>query len=156
MRAGDPVHDFGAGHGDAQRHTGSDAFGHANHVRFDPGVLDCPPLAGARDAALDFVHHKKNSMTVANAPQFLHEDGRSDYVSAFALDRLDEDRGYLLWREGGLEHLLFQEARAAEREGIGFLLAAAASAVHIGIANMRHAGDERSEAAMLLRLRSGE
>ena len=95
-------------------------------------------------------------MTVANAAQLLHEDGRSDYVSAFALDRLDEDRGDFLWREGGLEHLLFQEARAAQREGIGFLPAAAASAVHIGIANMGHAGDERSEAAMLLGLRSGE
>ena len=95
-------------------------------------------------------------MTVANAAQLLHEDGRSDYVSAFALDRLDEDRGDFLWREGGLEHVLFQEARAAQREGIGFLPAAAASAVHSGIANMGHAGDERSEAAMLLGLRSGE
>src|SRR5450432_3718267 len=85
MRAGDPIHDLRARHGDAERHAGGNALGHANDIRLHSRVLDGDPLAGAADAALDFVYHQQNAVAVANAAQFLHERRRCDDVAAFAL-----------------------------------------------------------------------
>src|SRR5580704_913680 len=116
------------------------------------GVLDRPPFAGASDAALDLVDDQQDAVAIADAAQFLHEDGGSDYVSAFALHRFDEDRGYFLGRERGLEQLVFDEAGAAEREGLGVLRAAFASAIYVGISNVRNAWDHRAETPLLLRL----
>ena len=57
-----------------------------------------PPLAGAADAALHFVDDEQDAVLVADAAQFLHEDGGRDHVAALALDGLDED-GRALPRE---------------------------------------------------------
>src|SRR5262249_23463488 len=92
-----------------------------------------------------------NSMFVADAPQFLHENGGRHYISALALNRLDENRRDFLGGQSSFEQFLFQKARAAQCEFIRLLLTTGASAIHIGIANMRNAGYERSEAAVLLR-----
>ena len=51
------------------------------------------------DAALDFIHHQQNAVTVADAAQLLHEDGGRDHVSAFALHRLDENGRHFLGRQ---------------------------------------------------------
>src|SRR5579871_214828 len=154
VRAGNPVHDLGASDGDAQRHAGRDALGAADDVGLDAGVLDRPPLAGACDAALYFVNDKQNAVAVADAAEFLHEDRGGDNVSALTLDGLDKDRGDFLGSQRGLEDFLFDEAGAAESEGIRFLLSADASAVDVGIANVGHSWNERREAATLLRLGS--
>src|SRR5580698_10487563 len=53
--AGHPIHDFGTGHANAKGHAAGYAFGHADDVGLDAGVLDGPPLAGAARAALHFV-----------------------------------------------------------------------------------------------------
>src|SRR6185312_3636707 len=65
--AGDPVHDFGAAHGDAERHAGGNALGDADDIGLDAGMLDGPPLSGAARAALHFVHNQQNSVAVADA-----------------------------------------------------------------------------------------
>ena len=156
VRAGLPVHDLGARHADAERHAGRDAFGHADDVGLDAGVLDGPPLAGAARAGLHFIGDQQDAVLVADAAQFLHEDGGGDDVAAFALDRLDEDGGYLFGRKRGLEELLFDVARAAQREGFFFLRAAATAAIGVGIADVGYSGHERRKAAALLRLRRGE
>src|SRR5256714_2825 len=62
---GNPVHDFGAGHGNAERHAGSDAFGHADHVRLDAGVLDGKTLTGASNAATNFVDDQHGAVVLA-------------------------------------------------------------------------------------------
>ena len=156
MGAGLPVHDFGARHADAERHAGGDALGHADDVGLDAGVLDGPPLAGAAGAGLHFIGDEEDAVLVADAAQFLHEDGGSDDVAALALDGLDEDGGDFFGRERGLEELLFDVAGAAEGEGFFFLRAAGTAAIGVGVADVGDAGDERGEAAPLLRLGGGE
>ena len=152
VRTGNPVHDFGLADDHAERHAGGNALGAANDVRMHAGVLDRPPLAGAAHAGLHFVHHQQDAVLVANAAQFLHEDGRSDNVSAFALDWLHENCRDFFRRERRLEQLVFDEAGAAERESFGVLRPAFATTVDIGIAHVRHARNQRRETALLLRL----
>lgn len=93
--ARNPVHDLGAGHADAEGHAGGDAFGDADDVGLDAGVLDGPPLAGAADAGLDLVGDEEDSVLVADAADLLEEVGRSDDVAAFALDGFEDDGGDL-------------------------------------------------------------
>jgi len=73
---------------------------------------------------------------VADAPQFLHENGRSDDVSAFALNRLDKNGGDFFRRENSLKQFVFDVARATEREFVGILRTTRAAAIHIGIADV--------------------
>ena len=154
VRTGHPVHDLGLRHHDAKRHAAGNALCHTNDVRLDAGVLNGPPLAGAARARLDFVRHQQDAVAIANAPELLHEYRRSDHVSAFTLNGLDEDRGHFLGRQSRLEQFFFDEARAAQRKGFRFLPATHASAIHIGIAHVGHARHQRRETAALLRLGS--
>jgi hypothetical protein len=144
---------LGLAHGDAQRHAGGNALRHANDVGLHAGVFNRKPFARAADATLHFVDHQQDAVLVADAPQFLHENGRSDDVSAFALNRLDENGGDFFRRENSFEQFVFDVARAAEREFLGILRTTRAAAIHIGIADVGHAGHERREAPLLLRLR---
>src|SRR6266496_3736234 len=114
-------------------------------MRLNARVLDCPPFAGASNAALYFVGHQQNSMLVADSPQLLHEDSRRGNVPAFALNRLDKNRRDLLWREDGLEQLFFNVSRASDRILLAF-------AIDIGILDVGHAWDEWREPPFLLRL----
>src|SRR5437879_9343993 len=59
-------------------------------------------------------------MPVANAAQLLHENCRSDDISAFALHRLDENRGDFFRRKDRLEELVFNEAGASKRVLLAF------------------------------------
>ena len=95
-------------------------------------------------------------MAIADAAQFLHEDCGCNYVSAFALDRLDEDCGHFLGGKRGLEELVFDEAGAAQRESFGILRPTFASAVYVRIANVRYSRNQRTESPFLLRLGSRE
>ncbi len=86
-----------------------------------PGVLDRKPFARAADATLHFVEHQQDAVLVANAPQFLHEDRRSDNVSAFALDRLHKNGRNFFRREDGLKQFVFDVARATKRKFLRIL-----------------------------------
>ena len=133
---------------------GSNALRHANNVGMHAGVLHRKPLASAPNAALHFVHHQQDAVLVADAAQFLHEDRRSDHVSAFALDRLDKNRRDFFRRKHGLKQFVFDVARAAEREFLRILRTAHTAPVHIGITHVRNSRHERRETPFLLRLRS--
>src|SRR3954447_17635665 len=154
MRAGNPVHDLSPADDHSKRHTGSNALGAANDVGMHAGVLDRPPLTGAGDSALHFVHHQQDAVLVADAAQFLHEVVWSNDVAAFALDWLHKDCSHFFGGKRGLEQLVFNEASAAERELLCVLRTTFAPAIYIGITNVRDAWDERRETALLLRLRS--
>ena len=116
MRSRNPIHDLGFAHRDAQRHARSDALRHANDVRLHARVFDGPPLSGTASSALHFVRDQQNSMTIANAAKFPHEDIGRNYVSAFTLHWLDENRRYFFRRKRCLEQLVFDEARTAQCE----------------------------------------
>src|ERR1700728_2847937 len=151
-----PVHDGGAGHADAERHAGGDAFGHADDVGLDAGVLDGPPLTGAACAGLYFVGDQQDAVLVGHATQFLHKDGWGDDVAALALDGCYKDGGDFFRRQGGVEELLFDVARAAECEGFLFLWSAGTAAIGVRIADVGDSGNEWGETAGLLRLWGGE
>ena len=95
-------------------------------------------------------------MPVADGAQFAQEIRRGRHKSAFALDGLDEDRGHLFRRQDGLEKFLLDVARAAQAECLLVLRPARAAAIDVGIAHVRHARNQRREAALLLRLGAGE
>ena len=156
MGTGNPVHDFGLADGHAERHAGGDAFGGADDVGLHAGVLDGPPFSGASDTTLDFIGDQQDAVTIADTAEFLHEHGGSDYVSTFALNRLDEDCGYFLGGKRGFEELVFDEAGATQRESFGILRSAFASAIHVGIANVGYAWKHGTETALLLRLGSSQ
>src|ERR1700733_2645222 len=115
-------------------------------------VLDGPPFTGASDTARNLIDYQQYAVAIADAAQFLHEHRGRDDVSAFALHRLHEDCCYFLGRERSLEQLVFNEAGTAQCEGFGILRTAFASAIHIGITNVRHAWNHWAEATLLLRL----
>src|SRR5580704_15194913 len=138
MRSWHPVHDFCTSHRDAEWHTRSDSLRHADHVGLDTRVLDREPLPGAPDAALDFVHHQHDAVTVADAPQLLHEDLRSYNIPALTLHRLHENRCDFFRRKCRLKQFFFDETRATQGEVVRFLRPADTAAVYIGIAHMCH------------------
>src|SRR5579863_541700 len=119
-------------------------------------VLDGPPFPGATDTALHLVSDQENAVAVANAAQFLHEDGGSNDISTFALHRLDKDCGHFLGGKRSLKELVFDEAGAAQREGFGILRSAFASAIYIWITDVSDARNQWAEAPFLLRFRGGE
>ena len=80
----------------------------------------------------------------------------ADDVSAFALNRLDKDGRDFFRSEDGLEELVFNVAGAAEGELLSILRPTRATAIDIGIADVRHARHERRETALLLRLGGGQ
>src|SRR5438477_11065672 len=88
-------------------------------------------------------------MPITNAPQLLHEVCRRRHISAFALYRLDENGGNFFWRDGGLEHLVFNEASASHGIRLAF-------SIDIWKRNVRHAGNQWRKAAPLLRFRCGQ
>ena len=95
-------------------------------------VLDGEPFAGAGDSALYFVGDQQNAVLVADAAQFLHENGGRYHVSAFALNRLNEHGGHFFRRQNRLEQLVFQVGSAAQGELLG-IHAFRRSAINIGV-----------------------
>ena len=72
---------------------GRDALGDAHDVGLQSGVIASPPFSGASHAALHFVGDEKNAVAAADALQFLQKFRRRRNVSAFALNRFDDDCG---------------------------------------------------------------
>src|SRR5471030_3133288 len=68
------------------------AFGQGHDVRDNAFVLEREPLAGAADAGLDFVEHQQPRAPVAEFADSLEVTGRGQLHTAFALDRLHQDR----------------------------------------------------------------
>ena len=56
-------------------------------------MLHREELAGAREAGLDFIRDQKDAVVVAKLSEREHEILRHDVEAAFALHRLDDDRG---------------------------------------------------------------
>src|SRR6266852_5069605 len=152
VRTGNPVHDLGFADGHAEGHAGSDPFSYAHNVRLHSGVLDRPPPSGATGATLHFIRHQQNAVAIADTAQLLHEDIGGDHVAALPLDRLDEDCRHFLGRERGPEELVLDEAGTAKRKSFGILRATFATTVNVWVANVRDTRQQRSEAALLLRL----
>ena len=154
VRAGKPVHDFGAGDEGGERQAAGDALGYGDHVRGDAGVFDGPPLTGASHAGLDFVDDQQDAVLVADAAQFLEESRGRGKVSAFALDGFDDDGGALLGRNFGAEDPVFDVARGIA--GILLGLGSGGTAIEIGIGDVHDSGNQRRETAALLNLGAGE
>ncbi len=57
-------------------------------------MLDRPEPAGAADAALDLVGDEQGAVLLAQALDFF-QVARGGQVDAFALDRLDNERGHI-------------------------------------------------------------
>ena len=112
----------------------------ADNVGLNAGVLDRPPLSSAAYARLHFIRDQQNAVPIANLAQLLHEDRRSHNITAFALDRLDEDRRHFLRRKRRLKHSVFDKARALESKRLRVLWRNAGT-IQIGIAHVRHAGN---------------
>src|SRR5215467_3448642 len=96
-------------------------------------VFDRPPLTGAPDATLYLVGDQQDAVLIADPAQLLHENRRRDDISALALHRLDKNRRHFFRSENGFEQLVFDVARAAEREFVRVLWFDTA-AIHIRIA----------------------
>src|SRR6266851_7930787 len=102
-----------------------------------------PPFPRASHAALHFVAHEKNSMLPANALQLDKEFLWRGNVSAFALDRFDENRSHLFWIDQALEDFTLQKRRrfdACAGRGI-----AVRAAIRIRIGNVKHTGQKSAE-----------
>ena len=115
MRTWHPIHDVSPGNRNAQRHAGSNALRDADNIRLNAAMLDSPPLAGAAYARLHFISNQQNSVPVANTTQLLHEITRRHNVSAFTLNRLDENCRHLLRGQSRLEKFVFDEASTSKR-----------------------------------------
>src|SRR5579863_10360876 len=152
MRSWHPVHDFCTSHRDAEWHARSNSLRHADHVGLDTGMLNRPPLSSPPDAALDFVHNQHDAVTVADAPQLLHEDLRRYNIPALTLHRLHENRCDFFRGKCRLKQFFFDEPGTAQGEVVRFLRTADAAAVYIGIPHVRHSRNERSKSPLLLRL----
>ena len=120
-----PIHDVGLGQRDPERHSGRDAFGHANNVRLHASVLDRPPFTCASCAALDFIGNQQNAVPIANPAQLLHEVCGCRDIATLSLYRLDENCRYFLRRQSGFEQLLFNETGTGQ-------CVLRAFAIHIG------------------------
>src|SRR6185437_10706529 len=148
-----PVHNLRLRHADAERHSRCNPFRNANNIRLNSGVFDRPPLTRPARAGLNLIDYHENAVSVADASNFMEKCIGGDNVSALTLNRLDKDRRNLFGWQSGFEQLLLDKPRAAETKLLFRLRSAAASAIRVGIAHMRNAGDEGGEAPLLLRLR---
>src|SRR5262245_19644365 len=105
MAAGRPIHDVRLGDDGPERQPARNALRTTDDIRLDAGVFDREHLAGSSHTALHFVDDEQDAMFVAERPQFAQELWRGDVIAAFALDRLDEDRGNLVWWCGAVEEV---------------------------------------------------
>src|SRR5216683_68290 len=122
-----------------------------NVVRFDPGVFTGPPLPGASHSRLHFVHDEHDAVLPTDPLQFLQKELRSGHISAFSLNRLDDDTRDILGIEQALENLafeLFENFCAA-----GLLGVTVRAAIGIWIRDVLDSTEQRAESLALRRLR---
>ena len=113
-----------------------------------------PHLSRASHPALDFIGHQQDAVPVADAPQLAQKFRRRDHVPSFALDRLDKDGGNLVARHVGAKQLFLDDSRAVH--ATVFRLQVIDAAIAIGVGNVDHPRDERTEAAALRRAAGGQ
>ena len=89
--------------------AGGNAFRRCDNIRLHAPVFDRPPFAGAPHAALHFVHDQQDAVFIAQLAQRREESVRRDNVSAFALDRFDQDTRDLIAGYVVTENFLFDE-----------------------------------------------
>ena len=94
MRAdGHPLGRFGRRKARPDRESAAERFRKRHNVGLNAATLIGKHLARAHKACLYLVEHKQEPMLVAKLAQCAQERWRCDPHAAFALDRLDEDRG---------------------------------------------------------------
>jgi len=118
-------------------------------------VLDRPPLAGAPYARLHLVGDEQDAVPVAQLAQAREKVRRRYDVAAFALDRLDQDRGDLFGRQRpGKQNVL-----DIVHDGVPGILARLHDeqrTVRVGERDMPHAGHRREKALLLREPAGGE
>ena len=117
-----------------------DALGGQQDVGLDAPVLDRPHLAGATRAGLDLVGDEQDAVAIADFAQALEEAVLRDDVAAFALDRLDDDRGDLVGRSELVEQDLVEPAQVLDP----------------AVRRVEDARQQRPEAGVVLGLRGGQ
>ena len=145
---------LGLGDHRPQRHAGRQPLGRADDVGLDPPVLDGEHLAGAPDARLHFVGDVQDAVPLGQRLQLAMVLRRRDDVAPFPLNRLDDDGRDFFRRERRLEELLFEVRHAFQlARGIRQVVRAA---IAVAVADVRHFGDQRLEAAALRDFAGGE
>src|SRR6266581_8002153 len=113
-----------------------------------------PPLPRASHSRLHFVHDEHDSVLPANPLQLLQEELWGWHVSAFALNRLDNDARDVLGIEQPLENLpfeLFEDFGTAGLCGV-----AVRAAIRIRVRDVLDPTEQRAESLALRRFRCGE
>ena len=100
------VHDVGAaGHGGEWQSSG-EALGDTGQVWCHTAVFDGPHFTGASIPRLNLVIDEQNAVLVADVAQAAHERGWRWVKTALALNRFDDDRRHLIWRDLRVEQIL--------------------------------------------------
>src|SRR5688500_12146207 len=107
MCVGLPIHQRGTSYGRTDWQSGADTLSNANNVRLELVMIAGEHLPGTAHAALPFINDQENSVFVANAAQAQQEVFWRRHVSAFALDRLNDDCSNLLRRRRSFKQTLF-------------------------------------------------
>ena len=97
-------------------------------------------LPGPTRARLDLVGDEQDPVPVADLAQTLEEAVLRDDVAALALDRLDDDRRDLVGRSELVEQDLVEPAQVLDP----------------AVRRVEHAGQQRPEPRVVLRLRRGQ
>ena len=147
MRAGLPVHHRSLGDNGAERHAGGNSLRGADDVRFDAGIIHGPPLAGAAHARLHFIGDEHDSVLAADFFQALQEFRGGGQITAFALDRLDENSGYFVGIYTTAEEFIFEIRKAIGGRVLG--TDSVGAAVGVRIRHVKHAGEEGAESFAL-------
>ena len=109
------VHDLGPAEHARERQAVGDRLRDADQVGLDARVLDPEEPAGAAEARLHLVDDQDDPVAVADRADTFDELGRRDDEPAFALHRLEHDRGDALGPDRGRECLLERAERVLGR-----------------------------------------
>src|SRR5262249_11301136 len=126
----------------------------AQDVRLDAGVIRRPPFSRASHAGLDFISDQQNAVLAAEFLEPAQKFRWSDDIAAFALNRLNENRGDFLGIDDTLEEFSFNM-----REGVscGVLRANSVGAtIGIGVGSVENAAEQRTKMMALNGLAGGE
>ena len=103
-----PCHQFGAGHHDAKRQTGSNSLRERDDIGLAIEVFEGKHLSRSSHSALHFIRNQKNAIVVRDLLKTLQEMRRWDDVSALSLNGLNNNRGNFIGRHGRSKDDIFQ------------------------------------------------
>jgi hypothetical protein len=119
-------------------------LGERHDVGGNAVVLRGEHAAGAADAALHLVEDQEDSVLVADRAQPGKETRGRHQVAAFALERLDQDRGdFLRWQ------VALEEHPDVGQHGLALVGPGEERPVHVWIGDVHYAGHGRSKARLL-------